>query len=1240
MIDPQVYREMGLNDSEYAQVLETLGREPTITELGMYAVMWSEHCGYKYSRPVLRLFKKYKEAMDTGAVENAGVIDIGGNLGIVMKMESHNHPSAVEPFQGAATGVGGILRDIFTMGARPVAILNSLRFGPIDKENGDDRTRYLFEHVVGGISHYGNCLVADETFVWRDSSGVHFDTIGQFVEAHLPSGKSTAGLTTAVQALSLDADTLQSCWRPVRTVFKRASAELLRLRTALGRTLTVTPDHPMLVLEEGEWRIRFAGALEEGAKIPLLLDMPDPANTTATAPAIDLLDALSLEQRAEGSIFVQLPPEWVASGDVRAALRGIEPSPVKRCAYLKKGRLPLAIFFQMEAVLGVQRERISLFRRGKANQMKAVVKSDAAFARLIGYYLSEGCVSRNGNTYKIIFTFGHHEDEYVQDVKQALETLGLRACVERRKSTIAVYATSWLLGHALKDVWSCGSGASDKAFPSFVFDWPRLLQREALKGLLRGDGSLTTQTHGSHAKITFATASRKLFDQAVALVQNEGAVPLIYRREACTTEIGGRHYHRLPLWQLEVSNVAGLTALADVFGDERTAKLGAALARYQGGKYSFPRFRMENTLAVVNVKSIERSTAEGCGVYDVEVDGTHLFATTSGIVTHNCVGVPTVGGEVYFHPSYTGNPLVNAMAVGVVPLDKIASAESKGIGNPVLYVGSATGKDGIHGATFASVELGPDSESKRPNVQMGDPFAEKLLIEATLEALATGWVVGIQDMGAAGLTCSTCEMSAKGGVGMDVDVRAVPQREAGMTAYEIMLSESQERMLAVIEKGHEGEVATVFHKWGLNAVVIGTVTDSGMVVIRDGDEVAANVPAKSLTDDCPTYSLAASEPAYIQEVQSADLSGLPEPDDYNEVLLRLLASPSIASKRWVYDQYDSMVQTQTTVLPGAADAAVLRLREAGGKGIALTTDCNPRYCYLDPYEGARIAVAEAARNLSCVGATPLAVTDCLNFASPEKLEGFWQFRRAVEGLADACEALGTPVISGNVSFYNETPERAIYPTPTVGMVGLLPDADKRVTLGFKNEGDVIFVVGRPQPTTGSLKPTFGGSEYLAVIHGLEVGKPPALDMEAEKLLHSCLREAITEGLLRSAHDVSDGGLAVALAECCITGGCGARIVLPPDKRGFMPKISRELFGEMTANIIVSVRPARRGDFMALAERQGISCLLLGEVQGEELTITGTGGSMGRAQVFLPVANLRAAYEGAIPAAMGAGAKTV
>ena len=459
---------------------------------------------------------------------------------------------------------------------------------------------------------------------------------------------------------------------------------------------------------------------------------------------------------------------------------------------------------------------------------------------------------------------------------------------------------------------------------------------------------------------------------------------------------------------------------------------------------------------------------------------------------------------------------------------------------------------------------------------------------------------------------------------MDVDVRSVPQREAGMTPYEIMLSESQERMLAVIELGREAEVAAVFHKWGLNAVVIGTVTDTGRVVLKDNGVIVADVPAKSLTDDCPTYSLAASEPAYIKEVQSVDLSALPEPDDYNAVLLKLLASPTIASKRWVYDQYDSMVQTQTTVLPGAADAAVLRLRDSGNKALALTTDCNPRYCYLDPYLGAQIAVAEAARNLSCVGATPLAVTDCLNFASPEKPEGFWQFERAVAGLADACEAFGTPVISGNVSFYNETPEHAIYPTPTVGMVGLLPDADKRVTMGFKSAGDVIYLIGDGTPS-------LGGSEYLSLIHGLEVGSPPALDIDAEKKLQAFLREAIDQGLLQSAHDVSDGGLAVCLAECCIAGNQGAVVTL-------MDTDAQALFGEANAFIAVSVAEQDAQRLTQLSAAFGVEASWCGRVKEDTLQINlrvyNALQDDYELKMELPVADLRAAYEGAIPAAMG------
>ncbi|MEN6613138.1 MAG: phosphoribosylformylglycinamidine synthase subunit PurL [Armatimonadota bacterium] len=706
-IEPSVYREMGLNDEEYKKITEVLGRHPTYTEVGMYAVMWSEHCGYKYSRPILRYFSKYKEAIDGEGLENAGIIDIGGGYGVCFKIESHNHPSAVEPYQGAATGVGGILRDIFTMGARPIASLNSLRFGSLD----DARTRYLFEHVVGGIASYGNC-----------------------------------------------------------------------------------------------------------------------------------------------------------------------------------------------------------------------------------------------------------------------------------------------------------------------------------------------------------------------------------------------------------------------------------------------------------------------------------------------VGVPTVGGEVYFDDCYAGNPLLNAMAIGIMKHEDVAYARAQGVGNPVLIVGSRTGRDGIHGATFASVELTEESESRKSNVQMGDPFTEKLLIEATLEALKSGYITGIQDMGAAGITCSTCETSAKAGTGMTIDVSKVPMRETGMTPYEIMLSESQERMLAIVNKGREDDVIAIFKKWGLNAVVVGEVTGDGIVHVYDKGELVAEVPAKSLADEAPTYYLKTEEPSYLKDVQNYDLSQIPEPDDYTEALFKLIESPSISSKEWVYQQYDHMVQTNTAIMPGS-DAAVIRIRETT-KGIAVTTDCNGRYVYLDPYMGAQIAVAEAARNLACSGARPVGATDCLNFGNPEKPEAFWQFERAVKGLADACDFFGAPVVSGNVSFYNETPEMAIYPTPVIGLLGLIDDVQKRCTSEFKNEGDVIALISNTCESE-----SLGASEYLNTIHGLAVGRPPKLDMEREKKVHEVLIRAIGRGLLSSAHDCSDGGLAITLAESCIIGKVGAEISLQTNC-----KKSEALFAETQSRVVVSLPADKLEDLVKIAKSLEVDCTVIGKVSGKSLKI--------------------------------------
>ncbi|MEG4862469.1 MULTISPECIES: phosphoribosylformylglycinamidine synthase subunit PurL [unclassified Microcoleus] len=644
-----------------------------------------------------------------------------------------------------------------------------------------------------------------------------------------------------------------------------------------------------------------------------------------------------------------------------------------------------------------------------------------------------------------------------------------------------------------------------------------------------------------------------------------------------------------------------------------------------------------------------------------------LFKGVVSGISHygNCIGVPTVGGEVYFDEAYSGNPLVNVMALGLMETQEIVKSGASGIGNPVLYVGSTTGRDGMGGASFASAELTDKSMDDRPAVQVGDPFLEKSLIEACLEAFKTGAVVAAQDMGAAGITCSTSEMAAKGGVGIEFDLDKVPVRESGMVPYEYLLSESQERMLFVAQKGREQELIDIFHRWGLHAVVAGTVLEEPIVRILFKGEIAAEITATALADNTPIYhrELLTEAPEYAKKAWEWTADLLPECtalgievkgefQTWNQILLTLLDTPTIASKRWVYRQYDHQVQNNTVLLPGGADAAVVRLRpletsqsslgkglenspfakgdlqrenaisiaseskqeeeviplftKAQGRetpknypplskketplgmipGVAATVDCNSRYVYLDPYEGAKAVVAEAARNLSCVGAEPLAVTDNLNFGSPEKPIGYWQLASACRGIAEACRELGTPVTGGNVSLYNETVDAGgnpvpIYPTPVIGMVGLIPDLKKISGQAWLKKGDLIYLLGIGELSQNSellsesskiaTSPTLGGSEYLAAIHGIVAGKPPRIDFDLERKVQKACRDGIRSGWVRSAHDCAEGGIAIALAECCISGKLGAKIHLSPNSSQSQ-RWDELLFGEMGNCILVSVSP--------------------------------------------------------------------
>ena len=604
-----------------------------------------------------------------------------------------------------------------------------------------------------------------------------------------------------------------------------------------------------------------------------------------------------------------------------------------------------------------------------------------------------------------------------------------------------------------------------------------------------------------------------------------------------------------------------------------------------------------------------------------------LAGVVAGIAHYgNAFGVPTVGGEVVFDDAYGFNPLVNAFALGLVRHDQIFFGKAAGVGNPVLYVGAKTGRDGIHGATMASAEFDEEALEKRPTVQVGDPFLEKLLLEACLEAMRAGAVAGIQDMGAAGLTSSSCEMAARAGNGIELDLSLVPQREEGMTAYEIMLSESQERMVIVAHSGRERQVIDIFRKWDLDAVVIGRVTDTGSVVVIHEGEKLADIPSKYLTDEAPRYERPMREPrrgtsnqvssddeanaSVVNSDQLDDLLKAPsmvvseQEANHNDALRQLLASPNLASKSWVYRQYDHMVRTNTAVLPGA-DAAVVRIKETR-RALAMSLDGNGRYCAISPREGAKLIVAESARNVVCVGAHPIAITNCLNFASPERAEVMWSFSEVIDGMAEACTALGTPVVSGNVSFYNETEGRGIHPTPVIGMVGLVEDVRRVVTHGFKREGHLVALVGRSGEDLSA-------SEYEATVLGRSVeellasgARVPTLDLERELAVQRAVLLAAEEGLLQTAHDCSDGGLAVALAECCFSshgrGALGATVTLDGEL-----SVAASLFGETPSRVLVSFEESQRTRLERIAAQAGAPLKVIGRVGGSRLRIN-TGGT--------------------------------
>jgi phosphoribosylformylglycinamidine synthase len=638
---------------------------------------------------------------------------------------------------------------------------------------------------------------------------------------------------------------------------------------------------------------------------------------------------------------------------------------------------------------------------------------------------------------------------------------------------------------------------------------------------------------------------------------------------------------------------------------------------------------VERTLLSANAGGSSEPAGKSARSTEAELHKNHsiMEGVVGGVASYgNCFGVPNLGGETKFEACYSGNPLVNAFALGLVRKNEIFYAKAAGVGNPVIYVGAKTGKDGIHGATMASEEFSEASEAKRPNVQVGDPFLEKLLLEACLEAMQTGAIVGIQDMGAAGLTCSTCEMGARGGLGIDIELDRVPQRETNMTPYEIMLSESQERMLLVAQKGREQEVFSVFEKWGLDAVEVGIVTADNILRVREHGKIVAEIPNPALTDEAPLYKrpMARWEPPISREMPDNIVFG--KKADFTADLKQLLASPNICGKRWVWQQYDHMVQTNTVEAPGAGDAGVIRIK-GSQRGLAMALDGSGRWCYLDPKLGAMHAVAEAARKVACSGATPVAATNCLNFGNPEKPHIMWQFSQAIDGITKACEELEIPITGGNVSLYNETLGEAIYPTPVLGVVGIFQDVHKAAKMHFAAPGRTIVLLRNGE--IGDLvdaESEFGSSEYAKEVLGTLWGYPPELDLEKEAALQRAIVDLIVQGMVESAHDCADGGLAVALAEKAFVKGIGARVKMKSRK---LPA-EFVLFGEDSSRILLTCDPGKVSGIKEVAEQFGLAADVLGETGGGFLEIS----LDGKVVVSAEVSELSSTYESALESALG------
>jgi len=1153
---------VSLNEEEVGLVRKRLGREPNATEWAMIDVMWSEHCSYKSSRKYLKLFPTKGKNVLLGVGDDCGIVKFDDKYGIAIGMESHNHPSAIEPVAGAATGVGGIVRDILSKGAKPIACLDPLRLGDIKT---DERSKYLFENIVKGIADYGNCLAGDERVVLRNYGNLEDVEIGKYVDSIIPADMGDVRVTGdfSLDALSFDRRTGDISWKPVKRLFRRKVDTLIEVSTTMGRKIKVSETHPFIVYRDDKWVTKTVTELQKGDELPIMMGLPE-GGVVETIDLLSCLKKTSLYNKL--SVKCNNPRKYEKR--LRPALLKQEPSVYKRFHFFDNGAMNASEFLKLEKASGVSipSDEFTLhYSMGRCNNIPAKLEINSDLARLIGYYLAEGCVSKNGNTYKIIWTFSKKEREYIDDVCSILKRIGIRYFSYATESTVQIRVSSAILGVLFKEVLKVGTKSHEKRVPEVFLNQPKELRFELLKGLFRGNGSVTLYKN-NQVKISFGVTSRELQHQVTLLLQDMGIAPGTGKHKVSDKLPDGRIAKTVhDLNTVEIHNHNDVLKLADLFEKGLSKRIKKALSKHSG-KWSFPRYKQrEDTFVTVKVTKVEPIEAN-TSVYDFEVADNHTFVTTGGIITHNCIGVPTIGGEAEFDKSFNGNPLVNVVCIGLVEQDKIVRGIAPNAGDTMMFIGSKTGKDGIHGVTFASEELTSESEEEaRPAVQIEDPLSEKLLIDSFMEIFHnTKAYAGCKDLGGGGFSCASSEIVHKGGMGARIDLEKLPLRERSMEPWEMLLSETQERMMCIVKKGQEDEVEKILDKWDVLYSRVGVVTDDGHYKITYKDKTIVDLPTQILTDG----------PLFDREFEAVEKAKVVKPDISNleEYFQKLIGDPNIASKKWIYEQYDNEVQLGTVIKPGQ-DASVIRITDKAA--VAIGVGCNSAHCAIDPVEGTKEALSEAIRNITSVGAKPLAAVDCLNFGNPEKPNAFWQFKVSVEALARGLEFFNIPVVSGNVSFYNEADGKSINPSPIITILGKV-DMDGIMAMNLKDEGDDIILIGKTHD---------------------ELGDAPKVDFQVEKKTNELILELIEERKINSAHDLSKGGLAVGLALMAFKG-----------TRGFDVKTARmdedieeseKLFSESNGRYVITTKDP--GAVLDAAKRAGVKAQGIGKVMGDELS---------------------------------------